>query len=65
MRNPERISRITTKLIKLWKMHPQLRLCQLLGNMSTLHLEDMYYLEDKDLEKRIDEALTMWVEENV
>jgi uncharacterized protein YihD (DUF1040 family) len=54
MRNPERIDRIIELVKKKWKSNPDLRLCQLLGNcFDTL---DLYYVEDSDLEKQLNDC---------
>lgn len=54
MRNPERINRILNLIKRIWKKNPDLRLCQLIGNVFP-HGEDNYYKEDDELEKRLKE----------
>lgn len=54
MRNPKRIARILRLIKKIWTKHPNLRLCQLIGNCFPAG--DNYYKEDKDLEKRLRET---------
>ena len=52
MKNPERIDRIL-KLIKYaWKNNPDFRLGQLIKNCFH-HTEDLYYIEDKELERKL------------
>jgi uncharacterized protein YihD (DUF1040 family) len=48
MKNPKRIHRIITRLEKLWKKHPELRLSQLIGNLYPKNGLDPYYIEDDD-----------------
>ena len=52
MRDPSRIDRVLALVGKLWKQSPDLRLGQLLMNLTT-QSEDLYYLEDDDLEQRL------------
>ena len=54
MRNLKRISRILKLIDKIWHKNPDLRLCQLLGNC--FGAQDLYYIEDDLLEKRLKEA---------
>jgi uncharacterized protein YihD (DUF1040 family) len=50
MRDPKRIKKML-KLIKvIWEDNPDLRLCQLIGNVAPY---DNYHIEDDDLEKRL------------
>lgn len=61
MRDPERIARIINKLHQVWERHPDFRLCQLLDNTVRSHSDtfskDFFYVEDGDLEKRLDAEL--------
>mgnify|MGYP001582812442 CR=1 FL=1 len=59
MRNSERIPVILDTLRKAWEANPDLRLCQLLGNMASQPLcdtSDMYYVEDDKLLVRLREV---------
>ena len=59
MRNPDRIDTIMEGLTAVWKRYPDLRLCQLLHNISTAATEKPYndLLDDEllETEKRIDD----------
>ena len=65
MRDPKRISRILFLIGRIWVKNPDLRLCQLIGNVVP-HFrdsrDDNYQMEDDDLEKRL--KLTYLSEEN-
>ena len=50
MRDPKRIARILFLVGKIWIKNPDLRLCQLIGNVAP---GDNYHIEDEDLEKRL------------
>jgi hypothetical protein len=52
-RNPRRIKRILSLILKIWTKYPDLRLCQLIGNC--FELEDLYYKEDDVLERKLKE----------
>jgi hypothetical protein len=54
MRDPNRIKPILAEIEALWEKYPQLRLGQLLGNC--FHTEDIYYVEDRHLIKRLKET---------
>lgn len=63
MRDPKRIPVILAKLEELWKKYPDLRFGQLVGNILR-ESEDysnffsyLFYIEDSDFEKRIDEIV--------
>ncbi len=56
MRDPDRIERILNLLKKVWKNEPDQRLCQLLSN-ACYPKQDLFYVEDDDLEKRLEERL--------
>lgn len=60
MRDPQRIDRIINKLRKYWKTYPDLRLCQMIFNVATQLSEemgDMFYVEDDEFEKRLDQKI--------
>jgi uncharacterized protein YihD (DUF1040 family) len=59
MRDPRRIARMLLLIGVIWKDNPDLRLCQLIGNVAPY---DNYHVEDDDLEKRL--KLTYLSEEN-
>lgn len=50
MRDPKRIDRIMLLIGKIWVKNPDLRLCQLIGNVAPY---DNYHVEDEDLEGRL------------
>jgi uncharacterized protein YihD (DUF1040 family) len=50
MRDPKRIKRILELIQNIWEQHPDLRLCQLIGNVFP---GDNYHIEDDDLEKQL------------
>lgn len=52
MRDPERIDRILYMLKRRWKEVPDWRLGQILINLTYAD-EDLFYLEDDELEKRL------------
>lgn len=60
MRSPDRIERIMNKLQLLWFMHPDLRLGQLVLNLTPWdkHPRDPFYVEDDEWEVSLDEQLT-------
>lgn len=53
MRDPKRIPQILKRLEKLWEKYPDLRLCQLILNCFPTNT-DLYYLEDKELVKLLE-----------
>lgn len=55
MRDKKRITRISKLIGKIWRKNPDLRLCQLIGNCYD-HLEDIYYVNDGELEQRLKEV---------
>ena len=57
MRNHKRIARVIAKLLKLWNTVPNWRFCQLISNLHGLGPQDIFYIQDEDLEKAIDEML--------
>lgn len=52
MRDPQRIDVMLKKIETIWKVQPDLRLCQLIGNMYPA--SDLYHKEDDDLNDRLD-----------
>lgn len=54
-REPERIGRILNLLASYWGCNPDLRLCQLIGNIFPGG--DNYYEEDDELEKRLESMI--------
>jgi uncharacterized protein YihD (DUF1040 family) len=50
MRDPKRIARILFLIGRIWVKNPDLRLCQLIGNVVP---GDNYHIEDDDLEKKL------------
>lgn len=57
MRDPQRISTIIAKLLKLWARVPDWRFCQLISNLHGVGPQDIFYTEDDELEKGIDAML--------
>jgi uncharacterized protein YihD (DUF1040 family) len=53
MRDPKRIVPMLCLIETIWKENPDLRLCQLIGNVAPY---DNYHVEDDDLEKRLKEC---------
>ena len=51
MRNPERIPEVLKELEEFWKQNPDLRLGQIISNLSyeSMRNNDPFYMEDKDL----------------
>lgn len=61
MRNPDRIDPLLKKLGDYWKLNPDLRLGQLISNLSNnVFLGDIFYVEDS----LIDSCITMILENN-
>jgi len=60
MRDPNRIDRMLGKLRRYWHAHPDLRLWQLLVKVmwDSLRGRDPFDIEDDELEREIDRALT-------
>lgn len=52
MRDPSRIDRILEKLGSVWKANPDLRLCQLVRNLSGK--TDSFFVEDPEIEAALD-----------
>ena len=55
MRNEKRIDRILTKLGIIWKHYSDLRLGQLIENLTDT--DDTFYIEDSQLEMKIDSII--------
>lgn len=55
MRDPKRIGRILGKLSTLWRANPDLRLAQMLFNLTQRN--DPFYVEDDVLEESLDVLL--------
>ena len=51
MRNPERIPEVLKELEEFWKQNPDLRLGQIISNLSyeSMRNNDPFYMEDDDL----------------
>ena len=62
MRDPKRIDDIMRRLKKLWKVFPDLRLGQLLGNC--LNYQQLYYLEDEDVMKAVEAFYSKYMNKN-
>lgn len=60
VRDPDRIPRIVEKLVRVWSHTPSWRLGQLVSNMKGLGPQDLFYVEDEELES----ALDRWIEVN-
>lgn len=50
MRDPKRIKKVLKIIEEVWKRNPDLRLCQLIGNVFP---GDNYYIEDTTLVKKL------------
>ena len=55
MRDLERIPEILNKIGKIWKEYPDLRLGQLISNMSDRSPWPLFYIEDDELIERLEE----------
>lgn len=53
MRDPDRITEVIWLIRQIWEQEPDLRLCQLILNISKSQGEDLYYLEDEELINRL------------
>lgn len=51
MRDPARIVKTLCLIETIWKKNPDLRLCQLIGNVAPY---DNYHMEDDELVKRLE-----------
>jgi len=52
MRDPKRIKPLLKLIEEIWLKNPDLRLCQLIGNVAPY---DNYHVEDDDLKGRLEE----------
>jgi len=52
MKDPDRIDEILKLISKIWHKHPNLRLCQIIGNLFID--KDLYYIEDDVLQDRLE-----------
>lgn len=52
MRDPKRISKMIELIKTIWRMNPDLRLGQMLGNITN-DLSALYYMEDDELFDRL------------
>lgn len=57
MRDPQRISTVIAKLLKLWARVPNWRFCQLVSNLHGLGPQDIFHTKDDDFEKMIDKMI--------
>ena len=48
MRDPKRIETVLNVLRNVWYKYPDLRLGQLLDNISSEQARDIYYIEDEE-----------------
>jgi len=71
MRDPKRIKRILDKINRLWELHPDMRLFQLLFNYTQLgtrtnlgSVRDPFHYEDSDVEAQLDIILTKLTEDD-
>tara|TARA_R110002020_G_scaffold403349_2_gene613491 strand:- start:3050 stop:3259 length:210 start_codon:yes stop_codon:yes gene_type:complete len=54
MRDPERIKIILDKFKGIWELYPDLRMCQIIS-IITDDVRDIFYIEDDEFEKRLDD----------
>jgi uncharacterized protein YihD (DUF1040 family) len=59
LRDPARIHKILSLLEEYWEANPDLRLCQIISNLTsnTNFSSDPYYLEDDVFQKLLEEVL--------
>ena len=55
MRDPNRITEILELLEKAWKVAPDLRLCQLISNITYSKQDNIFNIEDEELVEMINE----------
>ena len=55
MRNPARIYPLLNKIGDIWVKMPDIRLGQLISNITHPSKIDIFYMEDEELEKKIDD----------
>lgn len=72
MRDPNRLDSLYAKLLELHTVYcPDLRFGQFIIILQSLHGTDLFYLEDEDMEKFIEERLEKvketekWVKQNI
>ncbi len=53
-RDSDRIPRILAKFEKIWKGSPDLRFLQMVSNLQANMFDNPFYLEDNELEERLD-----------
>ena len=54
MRDINRIDPILQRIGEIWKQYPDLRLGQLLENISVEYNSSLYFTEDKDLLRKLE-----------
>ena len=57
MRDPQRLSTIIAKLLKLWAKVPDWRFTQLISNLHGTGPQDIFFTEDDDLLEMINKML--------
>ncbi len=57
MRDPKRIEKVIGKLRQLWQSYPDQRLGQLVINLAPNGADDLWSMEEPELEKKIDGIL--------
>ena len=60
MRDPKRIPKILKEIEKHWKKYPDLRLGQLFVDAMRIS-DDLFYIEDEKLVKRLKEFLPIYI----
>lgn len=60
MRDPKRIPRMAHKLLAIWNLQPDLRLGQLLVNMTQGGEPYIFHTEDQTLEDVLDDVLATY-----
>jgi uncharacterized protein YihD (DUF1040 family) len=65
LRDPVRIHKIISLLEEYWEANPDLRLCQIISNLTsnTNFSSDPYYLEDDLFKKLLEEELAKYSKE--
>lgn len=61
MKDPMRISRISNKIMLVWKEYPELRYFQLMNILFSRMPSgtDLFYLEDNEFEKELDRVIQL------
>lgn len=57
MRKVERIAPVIKKLETAWNLVPDWRLCQLISNLHGNGQQDIFYTEEDELEKALDDFI--------